>query len=191
MFNRLMTTLASAPLALGTSFEVGVQTYTKFVTDKDGRIDYWISDDFLPIEIFQPMRGLKSLGMLKSLGSAFIAVLFLTLAIWIGGAIARRRIRTELVLTRHQFRWRLASRVGVILLLLVLAGWFWVNGSVFASAGGNVNGYFVALYVLGALAAIGALEIFIEAALHVVPLPGGWLVRLGEVVLGLCGLYAL
>lgn len=171
--------------------EVGGQTHTKFVTDKSGRIRYWISDDFLPIEVFQPMHGLKSFGMLKSLGTAFIAALLLTLAIWIGGAIIRRRMRVQLVLTRNQFRWRLASRVGVILLLLVLAGWFWVIASVFASAGGNVNGYFAVLYVLGVLAAIGAVAIVVEAILRVVRGPGGWLVRLGEVVLGLCGLYAL
>lgn len=171
--------------------EVGGQTHTKFVSGKDGRIRYWISDDFLPIEVFEPVHGLGTLGMLKTWGTAFIAVLLLTLAIWFGGWIARRHYATKLLMTRSQYGWRLASRLGVILLLLVLAGWVWVIASVFASAGGSVNGYFAALYVLGVLAAIGAMAIVVEAVLRIVRGPGGWLVRLGEVVLGLCGLYAL
>ena len=41
------------------------------------------------------------------------------------------------------------------------------------------------------LAAIGALAMLVEAVLRVARGPGGWLVRLGEFVLGLCALYAL
>lgn len=83
--------------------EVGGQTQTKFVAGKDGRIRYWISDDFLPVFVFQPVHGLQSFGLLKPMGIAFIVVLLLTLAIWIGGAIVRRRMRTKLVLTRGGF----------------------------------------------------------------------------------------
>ncbi len=171
--------------------EVGGQTHTKFVTGKDGRIRYWISDDFLPIEVFQPVHGLKSFGMLKLLGTAFIVVLLLTLAIWIGGAIVRRRMRTKLVLTRNQFWWRLASRLGTILMLLLLFGWFALFTYVFATANGKLNGYLMVLYVLGVLATIGALTMLIEAVLRIVRGPGAWLVRISEVVLGLSALYAI
>ncbi|MEO6967615.1 MAG: serine hydrolase domain-containing protein [Rhodanobacteraceae bacterium] len=174
-----------------TYLEVGGQTHTKFVTDKNGHIRYWISDDFLPVEVFQPVHGLQSFGMLKSLGIAFIVALLLALVIWIGGAIVRRRMRTKLVLTRSQFWLRLASRVGVILQLLLLIGWVWLFTYVFATANGKLNGYLMALYVLGVLAAIGALAMLVEAVLRIVRGPGGWLVRIGEVVLGLCALYAL
>ena len=171
--------------------EIGGQTHTKFVTGKNGRIRYWISDDFLPVLVFQPVHGLQSFGMLKSFGTLFILVLLLTLAIWIGGAIVRRRMRNKLVLTRNQFQWRLASRVGVILQLLLLLGWVWLFTYVFATANGRLNGYLMALYVLGVLAAIGALAMLVEAVLRIVRGPGGWLVRIGEVVLGLCALYAI
>ncbi|MGH8216198.1 MAG: serine hydrolase domain-containing protein [Rhodanobacteraceae bacterium] len=171
--------------------EVGGQTLTKFVAGKDGRIRYWISDDFLPVFVFQPVHGLQSFGMLKPLGTAFIVVLLLTLAIWIGGAIVRRRMRRKLVLTRGEFWWRLASRVGVILLLLLLCGWFAMFTYVFATASGELNGYLTAIYVLGVLATIGALAMLVEAVLRIVRGPGGWLVRLGEAVLGLCALYGL
>lgn len=171
--------------------EVGGQTRTKFVTGKDGRIRYWISDDFLPVEVFQPVHGLKSFGMLKALGTAFIVVLLLTLAIWIGGAIVRRRMRNKLVLTRGQFWWRLASRLGAIVILLLLVAWFVTFTSLFATANGNLNGVLTVLYVLGVLATLGALAMLVEGVLRIVRGPGGWLVRISEFVLGLCALYAL
>ncbi len=171
--------------------EVGGQTHTKFVAGKDGRIRYWISDDFLPVMVFQPVHGLRNFGLLKPLGTAFILVLLLTLAIWIGGAIVRRRMRSKLVLTRSEFWWRLASRLGVVMLLVLLFAWFEMFNFVFATASGKLNGYLMVMYVLGVLAAIGALAMLVEAVLRVVRGPGGWLVRLGEFVLGLCALYAL
>ncbi|MGH8282578.1 MAG: serine hydrolase domain-containing protein, partial [Gammaproteobacteria bacterium] len=171
--------------------EVGGQTHTKFVISKDGRIRYWISDDFLPIEVFQPIHGLKSFGKLKLLGTTFIVVLLLTLAIWIGGAIVRRRMRAKLLLTHSQFWWRLASRVGAILMLLLLISWFGMFMHVFATADGKLNDYLTALYVLGVLTTIGALAMLVEAVLRIVRGPGAWLVRISEFVLGLCALYAL
>ncbi|MGH8146763.1 MAG: serine hydrolase domain-containing protein [Rhodanobacteraceae bacterium] len=171
--------------------EVGGQTHTKFVTDKDGHIRYWISDDFLPVFVFQPVHGLQSFGMLKPLGIAFIVVLLLTLAIWIGGAIVRRRMKKELVLTRSGFWWRLGSRVGVVLLLLLLVAWFAMFAYVFATASGELNGYLTAIYILGVLATLGAIVMLVEAVLRIVRGPGGWLVRLGEAVLGLCAVYAI
>lgn len=171
--------------------EVGGQTHTTFVTAKDGHIRYWISDDFLPVEVFQPVHGLKSLGALKLLGTLFILALVLCLVVWIGGAIVRRHMRTKLVLTRSQFWWRLASRVGAVLMLLLLAAWFATFSYVFATANGKLNGYLTVLYILGVLTTIGALAMLAEAVLRIVRGPGGWLVRIGEVVLGLCALYAL
>lgn len=191
-----LTDLAGSPktwreVAPLTYREVGGQAYTKFVTDSDGRVRYWISTDFLPVEVFQPVHGLQRFGVLKPLGTAFIATLVLTLAIWIGGAIVRRRTRTRLVLTRSQFWWRLASRVGVVLLLLLLAGWAWLFGYISATASGTLDGFLAGLYGLGLLATAGAIAMLVEASLRVVRGPGGWLVRAGEFVLGLCALYAL
>ena len=171
--------------------EVGGQTHTKFVTDSDGRIRYWISDDFLPVEVFQPVHGLKTLGMLKLLGSLFIVVLVLTLLIWIGGTIARRRFRTPLPLTRGVFALRLASRVGAIVYLGMICAWVWLFTVVFADNDSQLNGKLTFLYVLGVLAALGAIAMIVEAVLRIVRGPGGWLVRISEFVLGLAGLYGL
>lgn len=171
--------------------EVGGQTHTKFVTDKDGNIRYWISDDFLPVEVFQPVHGLRNFGLVKPLGSAFIATLLLTVLIWFGGWIARRHYRTTLPLNRSQARWRLGSRLGALSMLVLLLAWIVMFSYVFATANGKLNGYLFALYMLGLLAVLGAIAMLGEAVQRVLRGPGGWLVRVGEFVLALCALYAL
>ncbi|MGH8235354.1 MAG: serine hydrolase domain-containing protein [Rhodanobacteraceae bacterium] len=191
-----LTNLSGSPLTwreVGplTYREVGGQAHTKFMTGKDGRILYWISDAPPPQMVFQPILGLKSFGMLKLLGSLFLTVLGLTLAIWLGVAVVHRRMRAKLVLTSSQLWWRFASRVGAILMLSLLAGWAWMSSYVFYTSNDGLNGFLMALYVLGVLATLGALAMLVEAVLRIVRGPGGWLVRLGEVVLGLCALYAL
>ena len=171
--------------------EVGGQTHTKFVVDKDGHIQYWISDDFLPVELFQPVHGLRSTGMLKSVGVLFLVTLVLTLVIWFGGWIVRRRFHAPLLMTRAQKRWRLASRLGVVLLLLMMFGWVQMISNGLEASNNAVGHYLTALYILGVLAALGAIAMLVEAVLRVLRGPGGWLVRLGEVFLGLGALYAL
>ncbi|MEO8809931.1 MAG: serine hydrolase domain-containing protein [Rhodanobacter sp.] len=171
--------------------EVGGQTHTKFVTDKDGKIQYWISDDFLPVEVFQPVLGLRSAGMLKSVGVLFLITLVLTLLIWFGGWIVRRRFHAPLVMTPAQKRWRLASRLGVVLLLLMMVAWVYMISSGLNDTNRAIGHWLTALYILGALAALGAIAMLVEAVLRVWRGPGGWLVRLGEVLLGLSALYGL
>ena len=171
--------------------EVGGQTHTKFVADKDGRIQYWISDDFLPVELFQPVHGLRSAGMLKSVGVLFLITLVLTLLTWFGGWIVRRRFHAPLVMTVAQKRWRLASRLGVVLLLAMMLGWVQMIASGLDASNDTLAHHLTALYLLGAIAGLGAVAMLVEAVLRVLRGPGGWLVRLGEIFLGLSGLYAL
>jgi CubicO group peptidase (beta-lactamase class C family) len=171
--------------------EVGGQTHTKFVADKDGRIRYWISDDFLPVELFQPVHGLRSTGMLKTVGVLFLVILVLTLVTWFGGWIVRRRFHAPLVMTRAQKRWRLASRLGVVLLLAMMLGWVHFVATGLDDSNDALARHLTVLYVIGVLAAVGAVAMLVEAVLRVARGPGGWLVRLGEVLLGLSGLYAL
>ena len=170
--------------------EVGGQTHTRFVTDKDGSVSFWISDDFLPVLIFQRVHGLEQSLDFKILMGALAAVLLFTVAIWIGGAIARYRFSRPLALPPFAARLRLASRLGVLTLIAMLAGW----GVLFAQlsdASAHLDTTLMALYVVSALAAIGAIVVVVEAALRVLRGPGGWLVRAGEAVLGVLALYAL
>jgi CubicO group peptidase (beta-lactamase class C family) len=171
--------------------EVGGQTHTTFVTDKDGHIRYWISDDFLPVEVLQPLHGLRSAGVLTSAGVLFLVTLVLTLVIWVGGWIVRRRFHAPLLMTLAQKRWRLASRLGVVLLLMMMAGWLQMIFSGLEAANTVVALHLTALYILGVLAVLGAIAMLVDAVLRVLRGPGGWLVRLGEVFVGLSALYAL
>ncbi|HEV7123241.1 MAG TPA: serine hydrolase domain-containing protein [Rhodanobacter sp.] len=171
--------------------EVGGQTHTTFVADKDGHIQYWISDDFLPVELFQPVHGLRSARMLKSVGVLFLVILVLTLVTWFGGWIVRRRFHAPLAMTRAQKHWRLASRIGVVLLLAMMLGWVHFVSTGLDDPNDALARHLTVLYIIGVLAALGAVAMLIEAVLRVARGPGGWLVRLGEVLLGLSGLYAL
>jgi CubicO group peptidase (beta-lactamase class C family) len=170
--------------------EVGGQTHLKFVTDSDGRVAYWISDDFIPVMIFQKVHGLGQLGELTWMGTVSLAVLVLTVVIWIGGGIVRRRFKTLLRVTLQEKRLRLASRIGIVLMLAMMCGWV----CVFASVGdgtGNINDVLTIAYILGLFALLGALAVLAEAVRRVLRGPGGWLVRSGEALLGLCAIYGV
>lgn len=171
--------------------EVGGQAHTKFIADAEGRIQYWISDDFLPVLVFQPVHGLRSAGMLRSVGTVFVATLLLTLATWFGGWIVRRRFHAPLLMGTAQKRWRLASRLGVLLLLVMMLGWFQMIASGLDASSHMIALYLTTLYIVSAIAALGAVAMLVDAVWRVRRGPGGWLVRLGETALGLSALYAL
>jgi predicted permease len=170
--------------------EVGGQTHLKFVTNSKGHISYWISDDFLPVMVFQKVHGLRQKGDVEWMASAVIAALILTIAISVGGWILRRRFNRPLLVTALEKRLRLASRVGVLVMLAALAAWVAVfvvalNGT------GSIKGVLILAYLLGALGVLGALAVLAEAGRRVLRGPGGWLVRTGEGLLALCALYGL
>ncbi len=175
--------------------EVGGQTHLKFVTDKDGNIDYLASDDFIPVELLQRVHGLEQIGVLKVLGLGAIAVCALTLAIWFSGWIVRRRFKRPLDMTPQQARMRLASRLGATLYIAVVAGWVGLLTAIQVDEslllGGALNGWIGALYVVGALAIIGGIAMVANGALRLMRGPGGWLVRVGDLVLALAGLYGI
>ncbi len=170
--------------------EVGGQAHLKFVTNSKGHIAYWISDDFLPVMVFQKVHGLRQQGDVTWMGSTAIGVFILTIAIWLGGWIVRRRYKSPLPVTGRQKQLRLASRIGVLVILGALAAWVAVFGLLLNGAEA-ITGALTIAYILGALGVLGALAILAEAAGRLLHGPGGWLVRTGEGLLGLCALYGL
>ncbi|HKZ09881.1 MAG TPA: serine hydrolase domain-containing protein [Rhodanobacteraceae bacterium] len=175
--------------------EVNGQSRLRFVTNSDGSIKWWTTDDFPPVEVFQPVRGLQQHGWFVLLTEIAIAVFVLTLLVWIGGAIARRRFgRRPLMATTDRFALNLASRIGVCLMLAVVVGWLLLLTAFskpMALMYSNFTSWLVVLYVLGVLGIIGGIAIVLEAISRIVRGPGGWLVRVGEFVLGLCALYGI
>ena len=189
----LLVNLAGAPkrwreVGPLTYREVGGQTHLKFVTGPDGRIAYWVCDDFIPVLIFQRVHGLGQKGELTWMGGACLAVLILTVAIWIGGGIIRRRFKTPPPATLREKRLRLASRIGILVMLAMVCAWVVPITSLYSS---NINLMLTVAYMAGLLSLLGALAILAEAVRRVLRGPGGWLVRSGEALLGLCAIYGV
>jgi CubicO group peptidase (beta-lactamase class C family) len=174
--------------------EVGGQAHLKFVADKGGDIESWVSDDTIPVDINERVHGLGRNSPLKVLGGLFLAVMLLTVGIWVGGAIIRRRFQRPLALPPLRSRLRLAARIGAVIYLLLIIGWvafFASLAGLDALVGGELVGRFVPLYVLGVLAILGSLAMIANAWLRLRAGPGGILARCGELVLGLAGIYGI
>ena len=128
-------------------------------------------------------------------GIGTILVCALTVAIWFGGWIVRRRFRRPLEMTDRQRRLRLGSRLGAVLYLAVVAGWVGILTAIQVDEGlllgGALNPWFGALYVLGVVAFLGGIAMVANGVLRALSGPGGWLVRMGDVVLALAALYGL
>ena len=170
--------------------EVGGQEHLKFVTDSDGHVVYWISDHLVPVAVYLKVHGLEQNGEITWMGGVCLAVLVLTLVIWTGGAIVRRRFKAPLLVTLWEKRLRLASRVGVVLMLAIVCAWQYFF-AVVNDVKGSMNGLLTIVYIVGLLGLLGALAVLAEAVRRTLRGPGGWLVRSGEVLLGLCALYGV
>jgi hypothetical protein len=114
---------------------------------------------------------------------------------WLGGWIVRRRFKRPLEMTPQQARLRLASRLGATLYVAVVAGWVGLITAITLDEtlllGGALNGWIGALYVLGVVAGLGGIAMIVNGVLRLVRGPGGWLVRAGDLVLALAGLYGI
>jgi CubicO group peptidase (beta-lactamase class C family) len=174
--------------------EVGGQAHLKFVTDQAGEIGYWVSDDTIPVDINERVHGLGRNSLLKLLGGLFLVVMLLTVGIWVGGAIIRRRFARPLALTPLKSALRVASRIGAVIYLILVLGWvvfFASLAGLDALVGGELLGRFIPLYLLGLLAILGSLAMIANAGLQLRLGPGGILARCGELVLGLAGIYGI
>ncbi|TAN03541.1 MAG: class A beta-lactamase-related serine hydrolase [Rhodanobacteraceae bacterium] len=173
--------------------QVNGQSKLRFVTNADGSIKWWATDDFPPVEVFQPVHGLSQMGWFLPLTEIAVGVFLLTLLVWIGGAIARRRFGRKLAFAPGQFGLRLAARIGVIVLLVLVVGWLALLMQLSQPTGLLVDfdGPLMLLFALGVLGILGGIAIIQDALWRVVRGPGGVLARGGELILGLCALYGI
>jgi CubicO group peptidase (beta-lactamase class C family) len=175
--------------------ETNGQSHLQFVTDANGNIEHLATDDFIPVEVFQRVNGLDQLSVVKVLGPATLIICLLAVVIWFGGWIARRRFKRPLALAPMAARLRLASRLGAVLVLAVVGGWVGlitaVTANEFLLFGGTLNPWIVLLYVIGVLAVFGCLAMIANGVVRAINGPGRWLVRTGDVVIALAGLYGL
>jgi CubicO group peptidase (beta-lactamase class C family) len=175
--------------------EVGGQTHLEFVTDADGSIDHFASDDFIPVELLQRTHGLQQLNQMKLFGLGTLAICLLAIAIWFGGWILRWRFDRPLDMTPLQSRLRLGSRLGAVLYVAILGGWVVLITAISANEGlllsGKLTFWYGLLYVVGVLGILGGIAMAANAVSRLMGGPGGWLARAGEIVLGLAGLYMI
>ena len=175
--------------------EVNGQSHLEFVTDADGNIDHFASDDFIPVELLQRAHGLEQEGQMKLFGLGTLVVCLLAIAVWFGGWILRWRFGRSLDMTPMQARLRLGSRLGAVLYVAILGGWFGLITAISVDEGlllsGKLTFWYGLLYCVGVLGVLGGIAMAWNAISRVMSGPGGWLARVGDLVLGLAGLYMI
>jgi len=191
----MLTNTADAPIRwreVGPLYyrQVNGQAHLKFTTDANGNVVSWTTDEFIPVMIFQKVNGLKSLGTLKTMLLCFVAILVISLLLRLAAWIARRRLGLRLELSPERWWVSLASRIGAILFLGVLAGWF-IGLSGGGLLGGSLVTNMIVLYVFGVFAIIGGIAMIADAVLLVTQGPGGWIRRAGEIIVGLAAIYGI
>lgn len=170
--------------------EVGGQTHLGFALAPDGTPVSWAIDD-INVFSFQRVTGLTALGTLKLMLLCFIAILIVSLLIRLGAWIARRSLKLRLDLSPAE-RWvHLAARIGAIAFLVVIAGWVVTLSNEEVLLSPSLLPIMIVLYIAGVIAVLGAIAMVAEAVMRVRNGPGGWLVRSGEIVVALAGLYGI
>jgi CubicO group peptidase (beta-lactamase class C family) len=167
------------------------QTHLKFNTDEHGNVVSWTSDEFIPVEMSLRVNGMETLGSVKLLLLGTIVIFVLSLLIRLGAWIARRKLGLRLNLSRREQWIHLVARLGVILFIVTLLGWVTVLSSEDAILSGSIVPKMQVLYTLGVLTLIGMLGVIAETVIRVMRGPGGWLVRVGEVLVALAALYVI
>jgi CubicO group peptidase (beta-lactamase class C family) len=171
--------------------QIGGQAHLVFGTDADGNVTSWSSDYVNMVSIEQRVNGLGTLGALKTGIALFVGVMVLSLLIRLGAWIARRRLKLSLGLSQSENIIHAIARIGAIAFLVALIGWPMLLSNEAAILSPALPGKMIVLYLIGVIAIIGALAMIAEAAIRVARGPGGWFVRLGEIVVALAGLYGI
>jgi hypothetical protein len=173
--------------------EVHGQTHLGFAANADGSIRWFVVGS-MPVMVMQPVHGLQQHDWFVRLNSIAILVFVLALLVWIGGAIARKRFGRTLGLAPRQRALWVASRIGVIAQLGVVAGWLMLLTAFSKPLGifhTDYGGWLVLLYSIGVLGIVGGIAIVLEAGWRIARGPGGVLCRLGETLLALCAIYGI
>lgn len=171
--------------------QVGGDSYVVFGTDANGNVISWATDYFNMVSVEQRVTGLRTQASIKTLLTICVAIVVLSLLIRLGAWIARRKLKLSLNLSRNEQILHAVARIGAIAFLVALAGWPMLLGSEAAILSPSLPGQMLVLYTIGVVAVIGALAMIAETVLRVLRGPGGWLVRIGEILVGLAAIYAI
>lgn len=173
--------------------EVNGDAHLKFVTDDKGHIKYWATDIQVPVLVFLRVSDAHSLGTVRLWGGLSLLLIIVTLLSWGIGGWVRRHYHRPLALGRGQIRSRLLSRLGVLALCVVFAGWMVLLISTALDEDvllqGRMTPWLYLLYVLGVFGLLGALAVVVHAVRSwLAPRRSRW-VLVGETALALAGIY--
>ncbi|MBS0417882.1 MAG: beta-lactamase family protein [Proteobacteria bacterium] len=119
--------------------DVGGQAHLSFVSNADGTIAYFISDDYPPVILFERLTGLRGLGLLQPLlYTAFCSSLVASLT-WCWMVIRRRRL-APIESAGSARRWWIMARIAYGTQCCVLVGWlvFVISGLPALRLGGSL-----------------------------------------------------
>jgi CubicO group peptidase (beta-lactamase class C family) len=173
--------------------EVNGDAHMKFVTDAQGNIRYWATDDEVPVFVFQRVSAGKGMGTVTLLVGLSFAALIVALLSWGIGGWVRRHYRRPLALAETQRRPRLLSRLGVLALFVDIGAWLVLlvvlSGSEDIILQGRATPWLYLLYVLGVIGLLGALAVVVHAVRSwLAPRRGRWVLA-GETLLALAAIY--
>jgi CubicO group peptidase (beta-lactamase class C family) len=171
--------------------QVGGYAYVVFGTDANGNVISWSTDYYNQVSVEQRVTGLRTQASIKLLLTICASIIVLSLLIRLGAWIARRRLKLRLNLSKGENWLHAVARIGAIAFLVVLVGWPMLLSSEGAILSPSLPGNMLILYVVGVIAVIGAIAMIAEAVIRVLRGPGGWLVRIGEILVALAALYAI
>lgn len=173
--------------------EVNGKSQLAFVTDAQDGIRYFATDAEVPVFVFQRVPAMRSLGVVGPLLVLSTVVLLTTLLTWFAGWWVRRHYRRPLALDPWARRTRLLSRLGVVALAVVVAGWLAFVGVISLDESllldGSGTGWLYLLYVLGVPGLLGSVAVVVNAVrTWMAPRRSRW-VRAGETLLALAAIY--
>jgi hypothetical protein len=173
--------------------EVNGKSQLAFVTDAQDGIRYFATDAEVPVFVFQRVPAMRSLGVVGPLLVLSTVVLLTTLLTWFAGWWVRRHFRRPLALDPRARRTRLLSRLGVVALAVVVAGWLAFVGVISLDESllldGSGTGWLYLLYVLGVPGLLGSVAVVVNAVrAWMAPRRSRW-VRAGETLLALAAIY--
>jgi hypothetical protein len=140
---------------------------------------------------FQRVTGLTALGTLRVMLICFLAILVLSLLIRLGAWIARRALGLRLNLSPPERRIHLAARIGAIAFLVVISGWVIALSNDQLILSPAIVTVMIVLYIIGVIAVFGGFAIIAETVVRLRYGPGGWFVRVGELIVALAAAYGI
>ncbi|MGN6228359.1 MAG: serine hydrolase [Dyella sp.] len=164
-----------------------------FIAGENGDVGYWTTDYLAPVMLFQRVPSTRGKGTVLPLAGLALLVALATLASWGLGRWMRGHYGAALNLPPALARTRRWSRLGALMLVVDLFGWFALVGAVGTHLSlllqGGAAPWMTLLYALGVVALLGVLAIVVHALNNWRLAMRSLRVRLGETVLALAAIY--